>query len=420
MQDEQRGAPQHPSNHFMPADAVSKTQPPLEGILVLDLTRVLSGPYCTMLLADMGARVLKVEHPRRGDDTRAWGPPFVNGESAYFLSINRNKESLAIDVKRPEARPVLERLLDRADVLVENFRPGTMERLGLGYEAVAARWPRIVYCSISGFGQTGPRRDEPGYDAVVQAEGGLMSITGAGDGPPFRLGVAISDIASGMFAAQGIAMALIARARTGRGQRIDVGMLDATAALLTYQAAIYFATGRAPSRTGNRHATIAPYDTFEASDGDFVVAVGNDALWRRFCEVAGLTSLAEDERFATNPRRVESYGVLRPILIERLKTRTRQEWIAALRAAGVPCGSVRDVGEALQDPQLGARTMIETVQHAAAGALRVLGVPVKLSDTPGRVRGAPPTLGQDTERILRTDLGFTDEEIAALRSARAT
>src|SRR6185436_19770605 len=233
---------------------------PLAGVLVVDLTRVLSGPYCTMQLADMGARVIKIEQPGKGDDTRAWGPPFVGGESAYFMSINRNKESLTLDLKHPDGRRILETLLARADAVVENFRPGTMERLGLGYEEIAPRFPRLVYCSISGFGQTGPRRSEPGYDAVVQAEGGLMSVTGAADGPPYRLGVAIADIVSGMFAAQGITAALFARQRTGRGQRVDLGMLDATTALLTYQAANFFATGQAPARLGNRHPTIVPYE----------------------------------------------------------------------------------------------------------------------------------------------------------------
>ena len=290
--------------------------PPLHGLLVVDLTRVLSGPYCTMQLADMGARVIKIEQPGRGDDTRGWGPPFVGEESAYFLSINRNKESLTLDLKQPGARRILEQLLDRADVLVENFRPGTMDRLGFGYESVAARWPRIVYCSISGFGQTGPRRDQPGYDAVIQAEAGLMSITGEAGGPALRLGVAIADIVSGMFAAQGIAMALLARARSGRGQLVDVGMLDATAALLTYQAANYFVTGRAPERLGNRHPTIVPYETFDAADGEFVLAVGNDDLWRRFCKVAGLPDLAADTRFATNRARVEHYDALKPILVD--------------------------------------------------------------------------------------------------------
>lgn len=392
---------------------------PLSGVTVVDFTRVLSGPYCTMLLADMGARVIKIEQPGRGDDTRAWGPPFVNGESAYFLSINRNKESLTLDLKHPAARRVLNSLLAQADVVVENFRPGTMERLGLGYDEFATFFPRIVYCSISGFGQTGPRSSEPGYDAVIQGEAGLMSITGAADGPPFRLGVAIADIVSGMFAAQGIAMALLARMRTGRGQRVDVGMLDATAALLTYQASIYFATGHTPGRMGNRHPTIVPYETFPARDGDFVVAVGNDEQWRRFCRVIGATELADDVRFVTNRARVANYQQLRPLLVQRLEARTRDEWVGALKAAGVPCGSVRDVAEVLQDAHLTAREMIETVDHASAGAMRVLGVPIKLSDTPGAVRTAPPALGQHTNRILGEDCGLSGAEIEELRSIGA-
>jgi len=392
---------------------------PLTGLTVVDLTRVLSGPYCTMMLADMGARVIKIEQPGRGDDTRAWGPPFIAGESAYFLSINRNKESLTLDLKKPEAQRILNALLGKADVLVENFRPGTMERLSLGYEQVAMRWPRIVYCSISGFGHSGPRREEPGYDAVVQAEGGLMSITGAADGPPFRLGVAISDIVSGMFAAHGIAFALLARERTGRGQRVDIGMLDATAALLTYQAGIFFATGSTPGRLGNRHPTIVPYETFPVADGEFVVAVGNDEQWRRFCDAIGAADLKDDERFATNRGRVSHYDALRPMLVERLRARPRGDWVRELKAAGVPCGSVRDVAEVLADEHLHARNMIETLRHAAAGEIKVLGVPIKLSDTPGGVTAPPPTLGQHTDRILRDDVGLSETEIQELRGAGA-
>jgi len=392
---------------------------PLTGLTVVDFTRVLSGPYCTMLLADMGARVIKIEQPGRGDDTRAWGPPFVDGESAYFLSINRNKESLSLDLKHAEARPILDALLQHADVVVENFRPGTMERLGLGYRDIHTRFPGIVYCSISGFGQTGPRSPEPGYDAVIQGEAGLMSITGAADGPPLRLGVAIADIVSGMFAAQGIAMALLARIRTGLGQQVDVGMLDATAALLTYQAGICFATGRTPVRMGNRHPSIVPYETFPASDGDFVVAVGNDEQWRRFCGVIGAPALADDPRFATNRDRVTNYDALRPLLVDRLKTRSRGEWVALLKSGGVPCGSVRDVAEVLLDAHLTAREMVETVEHATAGAVRVLGVPIKLSETPGGVRTAPPALGQHTAQILREDCRLTEREIEDLRSAGA-
>jgi len=392
---------------------------PLSGTNVVDFTRVLSGPYCTMLLADMGARVIKIEQPRRGDDTRAWGPPFVKGESSYFLSINRNKESLTLDLKSLSARTIIDSLLERADVLVENFRPGTMERLGLSYEALANKHPRLVYCSISGFGQTGPRSAEPGYDAVMQGEAGLMSITGGADGPPYRLGVAIADIVSGMFAAQGIALALLARVRTGRGQRVDIGMLDATAALLTYQAGIYFATGTTPGRMGNRHPTIVPYETFQAADGDFVVAVGNDEQWRRFCRIIDAEALATDDRFATNTARVINYSALRPLLAEQLRKRSRRDWVDALKAGGVPCGSVRDVAEVLEDRQLDARGMIETVDHVSAGALRVLGVPIKLSDTPGSVRSAPPALGQHTETILRQDCGLSATEIEALRTEGA-
>ena len=312
----------------------------------------------------------------------------------------------------------MERLLDRTDVIVENFRPGAMTRLGLDYHTVSAAHAAIVYCSISGFGQTGPRRDEPGYDAVMQAEGGLMSITGDAGGPPFRLGVAISDIVTGMFAFQGIAMALLARTRTGRGQLVDVGMLDATAALLTYQSGNYFATGVPPARMGNRHPTIVPYETFEASDGDFVLAVGNDALWRAFCRACGLEALGEDPRYATNRLRVEAYDELRPPIAERLRTRTRAEWIVALTGAGVPCGSVRDVAEVIEDPQLAARAMVEAVEHATLGTIRVLGVPIKLSETPGGVRTAPPTLGQHTDSILTGDLGFTEDEVERMRRNR--
>jgi len=385
---------------------------PLDGITVLDLTRVLSGPYCTMLLADMGARVIKVEQPGKGDDTRAWGPPFLEGESAYFLSINRNKESVTLDFKRPEGRDVLERLIARSDVLVENFRPGTLTRLGLDYQTLAARHPRLVFCSISGFGHSGPRAKEPGYDAIMQAEGGLMSITGAGDGPPYRLGVAIVDIVSGMFAAYGIALALFARERTGRGQEVDLAMLDATVALLTYQAGNYFASGKLPARLGNRHPSIVPYETFAASDGEFVLAVGNDDQWRRFCQVAGLPA---DARFATNRQRVTGYDQLRPFVADPLRTQSRQYWIDRLTAAGVPCGSVRNFEELFADPQLAAREMIARVEHATIGQLQVLGVPVKLSDAPGSVRTPPPTLGQHTSAVLERDLGLSAEAIAALR-----
>jgi formyl-CoA transferase len=387
---------------------------PLDGLTVLDLTRVLSGPYCSMLLADMGARVIKIERPGAGDDTRAWGPPFVNGESSYFLSVNRNKESVALDFKEPRGRAILDGLIARADVLVENFHPGTLDALGLGYAQLAAAHPRLVYCSITGFGATGPLRHRPGYDAVVQAEGGLMSLTGPGDGDPYRLGVAIADIAAGLFAAQGIALALLVRGRTGKGQFVDISMLDSVASLLTYQAGIYFTTGRTPARTGNRHPSIAPYDTVAAEDGTLVLAVGNDAQWRTFCRVTGLASLADDVRFATNAARVEHYGELQPLIARVLRTRSRQEWIDRLVPAGVPCAAVRALDEVLADPQLAARGMIQSVPHPAAGAVKVLGNPIKLSDTPAAVDAPPPRLGEHTARVLQGLLDLAPEDIAQL------
>jgi crotonobetainyl-CoA:carnitine CoA-transferase CaiB-like acyl-CoA transferase len=404
--------------HMRASDHIASpapSDPPLVGVTVLDLTRVLSGPYCTMLLADMGARVIKIEQPGLGDDTRHWGPPFVGGESAYFLSINRNKESVTVNFKHPEGRRLIEHLAARADVLVENFRPGTLDRLGLGYRALAARAPRLVYCSISGFGLNGPERDRPGYDAVVQAESGLMSLTGPEHGPPYRLGVAVADLVAGLFAAQGILLALWARQRTGRGQLVDISMLDSTMALLTYQAEIFLTTGQVPRRLGNRHPTIVPYETFDATDGEFVVAVGNDAQWQRFCEAIGLTDLAADPRFATNPARVEAYETLRPLLAAHLASRPKAEWIAQLASAGVPCGAVRAVDEALSSPQVSARQMVVEVDHATIGTLRVLGVPVKLSATPGAVRRPPPRLGEHTDAVLAHDLGLDAAEIARLR-----
>jgi crotonobetainyl-CoA:carnitine CoA-transferase CaiB-like acyl-CoA transferase len=389
---------------------------PLDGLTVIDLTRVLSGPYCTMVLSDLGARVIKIEHPVRGDDTRHWGPPFVGAESAYFLSVNRNKESLTLDFKRDEGQAILERLLTTADVIVENFRPGTLDGAGMGAEALCGRHPRLVYCSISGYGQTGPRRDEPGYDAVMQAEGGLMSITGDAEGPPYRLGVAITDIVSGLFAAQGVMAALLARERTGRGQHVDIGMLDATAALLTYQAGNYFASGTAPGRMGNRHPTIVPYESFEAADGDLVVAGGNDEIWRRLCEALDLVEIADDPRFRTNRERAAHYDDLRPRLAAVLATRTRAEWTDRFCAAGVPCGSVRTIAEVLSDPQVIARGMIQHVAHATVGDATVIGTPLKLSATPASIRTAPPVLGQHTSAIL-SELGYDGATIDDLKTA---
>ncbi len=367
-----------------------------------------------MLLADLGARVIKIEQPGKGDDTRPWGPPFLNGESAYFLSINRNKESVTLDFKKPEGRAVLDRLIAKADVIVENFRPGTLERQQLDYPTLSRKYPRLIYCSLSGFGHSGPRSSEAGYDAVLQAEGGLMSLTGAPDAPPFRVGVAIADIVSGMFAAQGVSAALYARERTGRGQHVDIAMLDAVAALLTYQAGIYFATDVAPVRMGNRHPTIVPYETFTASDGDFMLAVGTDEQWRKFCDVA---SIDLGDTFATNRGRVIGYAELRPRVAEALTKHPRSYWIEKLRAAGVPCGAVRSLQELFADPQIAARGMIVPMTHPAAGDIRVLGSPLKLSDTPASQRTPPPILGQHTDSVLTGDLGLSREAIRDLRAS---
>ncbi len=392
---------------------------PLAGITVLDLTRVLSGPYCTMLAADMGARVIKIEHPVRGDDTRAWGPPFLDGESAYSLSINRNKESVALDYTAPEGRVILDALIERADVIVENFRPGTLDDRGLGYGSLAARHPALIYVSISGFGHTGSRREEAGYDAVIQAESGLMSVTGSPEGPAVRLGVAIADIAAGMFAFQGLLLALIARSGTGQGQHVDVSLLDACSALLTYQAGRYFATGVSPERQGNQHATIAPYNTFATAEGVLVLAVGNDEQFRRFCSVADVPALATDPRFMTNADRVQHIDALQQVVGDILAANTATEWTRRLREAGVPCGAVRSVSEALADPQILARAMVESVDHPTIGPLQVLGVPVKLSKTPGAVRTPPPRLGEHTAAVLERDLGYQREQIAALAASGA-
>src|SRR5438045_386145 len=294
---------------------------PLDGLMVLDLTRVLSGPYCTMMLADMGARVIKIEQPGKGDDTRGWGPPFIEGESAYFLSINRNKESVTLDFKKPDGRELLHRLLERADVLVENFRPGTLPKLGLDYKTLAPKYPRLVYCSISGFGHTGPRQREAGYDAVMQGEGGLMSITGAPDGPPFRVGASIADVLAGMTAFQAIALALLRRTRTGEGGRVDVSLLESLMPTFAYHASTYLLTGAVPRRLGNRHPSLAPYETFEAADGPVVLAVGSECLWRDLCQSMGEPELAEEPRFRTNALRVSNSDALRAHQRARFQTR---------------------------------------------------------------------------------------------------
>lgn len=388
---------------------------PLDDLLVIDLTRALAGPYCTLMLGDLGARVVKIETPDGGDDTRGWGPPFINGESSYFLGINRNKESLTLNLKHAEGKEVLRRLIRRADVLVENFRTGIMERFGFGYPVVHTLNPRLVYASISGFGQDGPYRERAAYDLILQGMGGLMGTTGEEGGPPVKVGVAVTDIAAGMFAAFGILAALRVRDRTGVGQLVDAAMLDAQVAWMTYQAGYYFATGENPKRLGSAHPSLVPYQAFRTRDGYVNVAVGSEGIWSRFVVAIGAPQLAKDQRFRTNPDRVAHRDKLIPELERIFTTRTTAEWVAALELAGVPAGPIYVLSDLFNDPQVRHRQMLLEIEHPRAGRIRQTGVPVKFSETPGRIASPPPMLGQHTEGILG-ELGYDTVQIAALRS----
>jgi len=372
----------------------------LDGIRVLDLSRVLSGPFATMTLADLGADVIKIEQPGTGDDTRQWGPPFLGDQAAYFLSVNRNKRSVAVDLKSDYGRTAVRRLAEQADVVVENFRPGTAARLGLGYDDIAAANPGVVYASISGYGQTGPDAKRPGYDAVAQARSGLMSVTGEADGPPVRVGVSATDLTAGMWALVGILAALHERSRSGLGQWVDVSLLDGQASWLTYVAGGYFATGDIPGRYGSAHPSIVPYQAFATADGHVMVAVGNERLWQRFASAAGLAYLADDPRFATNADRVRNRGEMTALIAAAMATRTSAEWTATLDAAGIPVGPINTVDEVVVDPQILARHMVLHIDHPSAGSVQMMGCPVKLSATPARLRMAPPLLGQHNADVL--------------------
>ncbi|HYS48425.1 MAG TPA: CoA transferase [Xanthobacteraceae bacterium] len=388
----------------------------LDGVRVVDLTRILAGPLCTMMLGDMGADVIKVEPPG-GDDTRAWGPPFAVAESAYFLGVNRNKRSLTLNLAGKPGQAVLARLIERADVLIDNFKLGTLDKWGFDDAWFEQHAPRLIRCAITGYGASGPKAALPGYDFILQAESGLMSICGAPGGGPTKYGVAIVDVCTGMLACNAILAALNARHRTGRGQKVEVSLFETSLAMLANVASNYLACGRQGARFGNGHPSIVPYTTYATADGVIALAVGNDAQFARCAAVLGHAEWAQDARFAANRARVENRAAVDAMVAAALAQDRAEAWIEKLRAAGVPCGRINSVAQALEDPQTLAREMIETVDHPAVGALKMLGVPFKFADTPAAVRRAPPTLGQHTDEVLR-EVGMDAETVAKLRTEK--
>ena len=385
---------------------------PLEGIMILDFSRILAGPFCTMLLADMGAEVIKAEKIGVGDDSRHFGPPFKNGESAYFLSINRNKKSIAIDLKKRESKDIINGLIEKSDVLVENFLPGTMEKMGYSYKNVKKMNPGIIYTSISGFGQTGPMRNTPGYDLLIQGMSGLMSLNGEPDGTPYKVGISMGDLAAGLFAAQGILLALYQREKTGEGKYIDISLLDSLTSLLTFQASRYFMSGKNPARMGNQHPTICPYETFPAKDGHFNLAVGNDKIWKNFCRVMGLEHIADTPKFSSNPERVKNRDELYEILCEIFREKTVKHWLNLFEYSGIPCGAINTVEETLNMQQLKDRDMIMELDHLSIGKVNVLGNPANIKGSGANSHTPPPVLGQNTGEILTGILGYTEEHVA--------
>jgi crotonobetainyl-CoA:carnitine CoA-transferase CaiB-like acyl-CoA transferase len=390
----------------------------LEGLRVIDVTQVLSGPLCTMMLGDAGADIVKVEPPG-GDSSRAWGPPFLGTEGAEFIAVNRNKRSIVLDLKTPEGRGVLLDLCRTADVFIENYRRGVTERLGIDYATLSAINPRLIYCSISGFGTTGPRRDEPAYDSVMQAFVGIMHMTGSPGGPPARASVSICDIGAGMYANQAILLALAARARTGRGQRVEASMFEAQIAWLLFRAVGYFATGKPPSgRLGTASAHLSPYEAYPTSDGHIMIAALNDRLFERLVTAMGLPELCTDPRYLHNGDRVRNRAALNATLGARFQMRTMDEWVATIANAGVPCSKINTIEDVLHDPQTVARDMIMEFEHPVIGPIKVPGIPIKFSDTPNSFRLPPPVLGQHQDEIL-AGLGLSAEAIDALRAKGA-
>ncbi len=391
---------------------------PLEGLVILDLTRVLAGPFATMMLSDMGARVIKVENPAGGDDSRAFAP-MLNGESAYFMSINRGKESVAINLKDPKGKELLLELVKKVDVLVENFKPGTMDKLGLGYEVLSQVNPRLIYAASSGFGQYGPYSHLPAYDLIIQGMGGLQSITGPDPEHPTKVGSSMADILAGIFTVIGILAALRAREVTGLGQMVDVAMLDCLVATLENAIARYVVTGSVPRPAGNDHPSIAPFATFESADGFVNIAAGNDSLWRKLCDALGIGELAEDSRFLTNSDRLANWPELKAIINEHTRTKPTDHWVKVLREAQVPCGPINTVDRVMADPHVLARDMIVSLVHPVAGELKVPGVPIKFSKTPGEIKGPAPLLGQHTRSVLQEMLGLDQEVIDELKEKGA-
>ena len=396
------------------SDMDDSGQGPLAGIRVVDLTRILAGPLCAMMLGDMGADVIKVEPPEKGDDTRSWGPPFVGEEAAYFLGVNRNKRSLTLNMAHPTGQKMLAGLISNADVLIDNFRLGTLDKWGFTDTWFEQSAPRLIRCSITGYGSSGPKAALPGYDFVLQAESGLMSICGERDGGPTKYGVAIVDVCTGMLAGNAILAALNARARTGRGQKVELSLYESSLFMLVNVAANYLAAGREGGRFGNGHPSIVPYTTYRAADAMIALAIGNERQFARAAEVLGHPEWASDARFATNRARVENRTLIDGVIEAALSRDMADNWLTRLKAAGVPCGKINSVAEALDDPQTAARDMIETVAHPAIGALRMLGIPFKLSDTACSVRRPPPTLGQHNDEIL-AELGLDAKEISQRR-----
>ena len=390
----------------------------LEGVKVLDLTQIMAGPYCTMMLADMGADVVKVEKPNGGDDTRRMGPPFIEGESAAFLGINRNKRSVVVDIRSDDGREIVLDMARQYDILVQNFRPGSLERMGLGYEQVREINPAMVYCTISGFGVTGPYARRGGFDLVTQGMSGLMSVTGHPDSPPTKIGVPVCDLNAGMFAALGILTAYINRLKTGEGQHVDTSLLEGGIAYTFWESAMYFATGEAPGPKGSAHRLTAPYQAFETSDGYVNVGAANQANWERLCAAIGRDELVSDPRFVEPRDRMNNLDALISTLEQTFSQKTSERWLNALEAAGVPAGPIYDIEQVYNDPQVRAREMVVETDHPVAGRTDNIGIPVKLSETPGRFRTPAPTLGQHTDEVLQ-QLGRTDTEIAVLRSRGA-